>query len=416
MRSSIKFLPNYQKRSVKDRSIPIYLRVIFETEKAESRLPFKFTDDELQFWNADLQLFNLKASSTKLKAINKLFLELREKFELMQIDLEKRDAKTILDTLLNRKEVQVITILSFVNEYYQRQIVELETIRMGTKQNYRKALRHITKFMKLEKKEELPITSLNGQFVSDFYHFLLSKKPEIAKEAMVESSAAGIIKKFRTIFNTAVDKELIGSNPFLRIKLKTQSPAKKPLSIPEIKKLYQKDFSYSESLETCRDLFLFSILTGLAFVDNASLKAENLEWREDGSVKLTKNRTKTDCGTESFLVEPAIELLKKFKERPDCVVAGRVIPKRSNQKLNLYLKDIASVLGINTLLSTHIARHTFRQLLAEADITDSKTINRMMGHSAYGSTNSAYGIVTDGMLLKSKAKLDEYLRLNILEA
>ena len=65
-------------------------------------------------------------------------------------------------------------------------------------------------------------------------------------------------------------------------------------------------------------------------------------------------------------------------------------------------------------LTTHIARHTFRQLLAEAGIEDYGVIKRMMGQSRNGDVDEVYYSITESRLLNAKLKFEEYLTINLL--
>jgi integrase len=73
------------------------------------------------------------------------------------------------------------------------------------------------------------------------------------------------------------------------------------------------------------------------------------------------------------------------------------------------LKILANMVGIPLKLTTHIARHTFRQLLAEADIYEMGVIKRMMGHSRNGEIDGIYYAVTESRLMEAKRKFELYL-------
>jgi len=56
------------------------------------------------------------------------------------------------------------------------------------------------------------------------------------------------------------------------------------------------------------------------------------------------------------------------------------IPKRSNQRLNGYLKELATICGINKPLTTITARHTYATLMLELGMPI-ESISHIMGHS-----------------------------------
>ena len=55
----------------------------------------------------------------------------------------------------------------------------------------------------------------------------------------------------------------------------------------------------------------------------------------------------------------ALEILKKYENHPLANSKDRLLPIRSNQKMNSYLKELADICGIQKNLTMHIARHTF---------------------------------------------------------
>lgn len=73
-------------------------------------------------------------------------------------------------------------------------------------------------------------------------------------------------------------------------------------------------------------------------------------------------------------------IMEKYKEHPECIKKGVVLPVPSNQRMNSYLKEIADVCGIKKTLSTHIARHTFA-CVAIANKVSMESIAKMLGHT-----------------------------------
>jgi hypothetical protein len=64
-------------------------------------------------------------------------------------------------------------------------------------------------------------------------------------------------------------------------------------------------------------------------------------------------------------------------------------------------------------LSTRIARHTFRQLLAESNIEDYGVIKRLMGQSRNGDVDEVYYSVTESRLIEARNKFEIYLHKNL---
>jgi integrase len=90
-------------------------------------------------------------------------------------------------------------------------------------------------------------------------------------------------------------------------------------------------------------------------------------------------------------------------------VLDSVLPYRSNKEVNLQLKYLGQLANIPISLTTHIARHTYRQLLAEVGIEDLAVIKRMMGQTRSNDIDDIYYIVTENKLLAAKEKFQNYL-------
>ncbi|RYE27182.1 MAG: hypothetical protein EOP48_34625, partial [Sphingobacteriales bacterium] len=191
-------------------------------------------------------------------------------------------------------------------------------------------------------------------------------------------------------------------NPFKVLKLKHKSPRRDRLTIGYVKALHDLNLSNFPAQRAYRDIFLFSVFTGLAYKDAITLKKSNLEVRKDGNIKLHIKRSKTDIQTESFLTKQATAIVNQYKDAKENQITGLVLPKRSNVKLNVQLKVLAEMVNIPFSLSSHIARHTHRQLLSEAGIEDLGVIKRMMGHSGSGDIDSVYYVITESKLLEAK--------------
>ncbi len=104
----------------------------------------------------------------------------------------------------------------------------------------------------------------------------------------------------------------------------------------------------SERLEQVRDVFIFSCFSGLAYVDVANLKEDNIRKSFDGNLWIITKRQKTNTDVNVPLLDIPKMILEKYKGK---LPNGKVLPIISNQKLNAYLKEIADVCGIKKNLT-----------------------------------------------------------------
>ncbi|MDQ3048768.1 MAG: hypothetical protein M3R27_14555, partial [Bacteroidota bacterium] len=64
---------------------------------------------------------------------------------------------------------------------------------------------------------------------------------------------------------------------------------------------------------------------------------------------------------------------------------------------------------INFNITTHTARHTFRVMLNEANITDASVRKTMMGHSLQRDIDGIYNEVREQQLLEAKHSYQTFL-------
>lgn len=141
-----------------------------------------------------------------------------------------------------------------------------------------------------------------------------------------------------------------------------------------------------EKLERARDLFVFSCYTGLSYVDLVNLKPSNIIIGIDGEYWVKTSRQKTDTPVNVPLLPPAFKLIEKYKNSPLLSKEGRLLPYLCNQKLNEYLKKIATLSSIKKYLNFHLARHTFSTTVTLANGVPLETVSKMLGHTKLSTT------------------------------
>lgn len=86
------------------------------------------------------------------------------------------------------------------------------------------------------------------------------------------------------------------------------------------------------------------------------------------------------------LIPQAIEILNKYEGHSCRDVENRLLPVKSNQKMNAYLKEIADLAGIDKNLTTHIARHTFATTVTLDNDVPLESVSKMLGHTKLTTT------------------------------
>ncbi len=130
-----------------------------------------------------------------------------------------------------------------------------------------------------------------------------------------------------------------------------------------------------------RDAFIFQCFTGFAYQDIYNLSNDHIKYvGSENEPWLVKERGKTKV-TEMVPVLPIIaELIEKYKGHPYCKVYNRLIPVNSNFRYNSYLKELSDICNIGKPLNSHLARHTFADMMLNVLHFPLEDVSKMLGH------------------------------------
>lgn len=165
----------------------------------------------------------------------------------------------------------------------------------------------------------------------------------------------------------------------------------------------EKNFTIPR-LDMIRDVFVFCCMTGLAFIDVKQLTSEHIFKDNNDNLWIRKSRQKTNNMCNIPLLEPAIQLIEKYKNYPECKKNNVLLPVISNQRMNAYLKEIADLCGINKKLTTHVARHTCATVVLLANEVSIENVAKILGHSNTKMTHH-YAKVLDSSIIRDMEKV-----------
>lgn len=407
--ATLKIYPNASKTRKKDKTTSLYARVIINREKAEAKLPIRISEKECMKWNNKLMCVDDSKSE-----VNKHINFYKSKFDnFINRNFDKLSSITPIEIRNHLLDIKVKPIqnrvLEYVEDYYETKVLPSGEITFGTKKNYKKAIKHFKKFLQFNKMESILFENIKPDFGTKFYTYLTSNYPNQNKSAITKESASGNIKKIKKIFNDAISAELINRNPFKTIRIKIEHKRKEKLNINQVKEIFEKDLSKSPLLEKCRNIFLFQIFSGLSFSDMINLKQNQFVGIASGRRKFTTFRGKTNQEVQQIVNKYLQNLIDKFAKDPAVQIKGSVVPYINLKDYNERLKLIADYFEIPIPLSSHYGRHTFRQLLTEAEITDMGAIYSYMGWSNKKSMDSIYSNVTEKQLERLCSSFELYL-------
>lgn len=244
-----------------------------------------------------------------------------------------------------------------------------------TSNKYYRLCRYLREYTKQEcKKDDIRLSAVSYGYLDGFNTYLQTA------HRCHHNGAINILDCLRNFMLYCLRNEWIEKNPFKNYKLKEVAPPpKEHLSKKEIELLMEKPMP-NLRLENVRDIFVFCCFTGLAFADVKELKREHHTTDEQGNMWIRKPREKTAVMSTIPLLKQPKAILQKYAFDLHCMESGKLLPVPSNQKMNAYMSEIATICGLNKKLTTHCARHTFACLAVEYGMPID-VLAKILGHS-----------------------------------
>lgn len=303
---------------------------------------------------------------------------------------ESRTDKTLLD----------------IFEYHSKKIQNTHAV--GTIRNFKVSTGYVIKYLNtVLKTTDIYLKQLDFKFVSDFESYLHNYWPKGHPKAMSHNTVMKHIQRFRKIITIAYHIEWIKADPFVRWKPTFEKKMRQFLSENELSNIENYHFPI-ERLDRVKDLFVFSCYTGISYSDIVNLTSENIIRNIDGQNWIHTTRQKTKTQIKVPLLEKAEEIIQKYKEHPITQVSGTLLPVITNEKLNLYLKEVADACGINKNLTFHMARHTFATTVTLSNGVPIETVSKLLGHTKIATTQ-IYARVIDKKIAEDMGDLSKKL-------
>lgn len=237
--------------------------------------------------------------------------------------------------------------------------------------------------MKKYRRKDLRLTEVTPFVIHDFELYL---RTEIGQSA---NTATKTLKTFKSVILFGLRNGLTTNNPFANIRFHLKAVDRGYLEDDELNRLMNKEIE-NKRLSLIRDLFVFSCFTGLAYIDLANLKGENIVTL-NGVEWIKGRRIKTGTLINVVLLDIPKRLILKYTD--DKRRKEFLFPIISNQKMNAYLKEIAAICNIDKNLTCHIARHTFATMALSKGVPI-ESVSKMLGHTNIRTTQ-IYAKVTD---------------------
>jgi len=284
-------------------------------------------------------------------------------------------------------------------EYYEVFLEEIKRlvgidIKQATWNKFFYVKQHVKAFIKWKyKRTDYPLADLKLQFLYDFEYYLKVEK----RQAQITINKS--IQRFRKPVKVALAEGYLDRDPFMLYKTKSVKKEVVFLSVDELKKLEEYQFSQMR-LEAVKNMFIFCCYSGLAYAEMAALEDKLITIGYDGLRWIRMERKKTGRIINIPLLPRALEILKLYEND------NSLLPVISNQRFNSYLKEIASIIGIEKRLTHHTARKTFASTVLLYNNVPMEIVSELLGHSNMSITQEYYGKIVQ------KKVSEEMMRLN----
>jgi len=257
-----------------------------------------------------------------------------------------------------------------------------------TFERYTTSKKHTHDFMKSKYKvDDIDIKKLNYEFIHNYEFWLKSVRK------CDHNTTIKYLSNFRKIVNICIKSGWLDRDPFVGFKMTKREVERPFLTEDELNRIIEKKFIMPR-MSQVRDIFVFCCYTGLAYADVKKLTTDEITIGIDGERWIWTNRQKTDTASRIPLLPPALEIMDRHKNDPQCLNQGRVLPVLSNQKMNSYLKEIADACDIKKKMTFHTARHTFATTVTLANDVPMETVSKLLGHRNLKTTQH-YGKILD---------------------
>lgn len=282
-------------------------------------------------------------------------------------------------------------------------VIDGKNLSASTRKQYGITLNHLLNYIRVKYHvTDYDISAIDKSFVNEFFAYLQGFKRQDNKKLCNINGALKHMERFNKVMNIALDNEWINRNPVTSLKARKDKVDIEELNEEAVKRI--AEVILPAHLGIVRDLFIFAVYTGISYKDMTILKGENIAVGIDNSLWLHYRRSKTGIRVSLPLLEPALNIIKRYESYHGNSRKHTLFPPTCNQVVNRYLKKIAKLAGVEQRVTYHIARHTFATTITLQQEIPLETVSKMLGHTNIATTQ-IYAKVVDTKVMKDMSAL-----------
>jgi len=338
-----------------------------------------------KYW--DFEKERPKANCPNRELILKIILEKENEYQKQILEFKSEQKDFTASTLLTAKANKIN--YKTVSEFYTEHIKQLKSIgKIGTAKAYNDSFNSLKRFT--NNKLDFYFTEITVEWLNDYEKWLRNNQCK-------ETSMSVFFRTLRSTFNKAIASKNVKAEayPFREFKVSKFDTTTEKRAIPkESNKQIMNICLESEHkyMQLSKDLYIFSYLCGgINFTDMANLKYTNI-----AENKLSYIRQKTGKKIVIPVSAEAIHLVNSYLKEDVCSddyifpILDKYKHITEQQKYNRKhkvlghidkcLKRISAKAGINTNLTTYVARHSYASVLKCSGVNIA-LISETLGHS-----------------------------------
>ena len=317
----------YHSRETETGEAPLYCRLWHESKRKIFSIGFKVTRNR---WNQNKQIATGKSEMTQ--RINTQMEVIKKKLVEIETKLIMEGSEDILEDMyalyIGKTTVSRSFITLFEERYMTAKRMEGIKFKKSTLDKFKDVLELVRAYIKKSyHASDIPMNKVNFKFISGLEDYLLTVRRQ--KPVTINKN----MQRVKQVTTYAMKCNYIKVDPFIdHAPLKVEKELVF-LTTEELHKLESYQFA-QERLAKVRDLYLFSVYTGLAYHEAFALQKKHIIMAFDKNFRIEIKREKTGKGISVPLVPQAMKIMEKYDNGGD--KEAHVLPAISNQKMNSY--------------------------------------------------------------------------------
>lgn len=385
-----------------DGSYPLVLVLSHQSKTRTISLKYYFTIEQ---WN-DKELMPIDYSNAK--HIGAKIRSYLSKAEMLLIDKKlELDSMPISDLIvyIQSEIFSTNSTSAKIKENYVRRNIQSESLvkygdtkisrlRVAKKHGNANAIKDaIASIKKFTNREEIFFSDIDQNFLKDYVAFCTARgnKPNTIR---------AYLSQIKALFSEATEDENMKINLFPKFKIpKAVKTKKRSLRINDILEIRKLEIKPKSALWNSRNYFLFMFNNmGLNYIDLVKLKKSQIiqsKYDNDNQLiegRMVYSRSKTKGEFSVKLTIESIQILNAYnignKSEKDFIFpmgyeeteVGRSRYNQHRKRLNIKLKELATLSGISQEVTTYYARHSWATI-AKRKLVPVSVISEGLGHA-----------------------------------